>query len=244
MAQMTFVLVHGAWHDAWCFENLATHLIEDGHRVIVPELPGRNQIPAARRYSEYLAVLENLLSQQTTPLVLVGHSLAGVHISQIASAFSSNIKALVYIAGFLLNPGESVLSVLERKEASFIDPYVNFDLKKKLVHIDKLVAPDIFYHHCKPMLQQVASQRLVSESLLPMQYKLGNTTSEFANIPKYYIYTSDDHAVPITLQRDMVDNFNGHVDTLTLHSDHSPFLSYPKELGRILQKIGNGGLNR
>ena len=36
----TFVLVHGAWHGGWCWEDVAPRLAADGHAVFAPDLPG------------------------------------------------------------------------------------------------------------------------------------------------------------------------------------------------------------
>jgi pimeloyl-ACP methyl ester carboxylesterase len=79
------VLVHGLWLGAWCWDDIAKDLRFAGHEVYVPDLPGHgdDQTPvSAITLESYVDALAPLLSEKP---VVVGHSMAGIVISSLAS---------------------------------------------------------------------------------------------------------------------------------------------------------------
>lgn len=83
----TFVLVHGAWHGGWCWEKVVPLLKKEGHEVVVVDLPGHgdNHVPVPEvtlaAYGDHVA---GVLDEQAEPVVLVGHSMGGLAISEVA----------------------------------------------------------------------------------------------------------------------------------------------------------------
>ncbi len=107
----TYVLVHGAWHTGAAFAAVAQHLRELGHHVHCPTLAGnrpaddRSQIglpEAARSLKDYLT--QHALSQ----VRLVGHSYAGMVISQVAAWLPQTLARLVYVNAFVPEPGQAL----------------------------------------------------------------------------------------------------------------------------------------
>src|SRR5215467_7256192 len=84
----TFVLVHGSWQGAWSWDGVRDRLRVHGHRVITPALPGRGDIGEDRSWighdDNVAAVLAALDADGAGSVVLAGHSLGGVTISQTA----------------------------------------------------------------------------------------------------------------------------------------------------------------
>lgn len=77
----TFVLVHGSWHGAWCWERIVPMLEEAGHRVIVIDLPahGTDHTPLIEvNLKSYTDCLSSVLDKEPEKVILVGHSMAGV----------------------------------------------------------------------------------------------------------------------------------------------------------------------
>ena len=99
----TVVLVHGAFADASGFAGVITELEAAGHTVVAPPNPLRSLAADAAAIHAVVASIEG-------PVVLVGHSYGGAVITQ-ASATLSNVSALVYLAGFGIDEGESCASV-------------------------------------------------------------------------------------------------------------------------------------
>src|SRR5579883_2221090 len=98
-----FLLVHGGWHGAWCWEKLMPLLRAGGHRMIAPDLPGHggDRTPiAARPWERYVPSIVDLLDESDEPSVLVGHSSAGMIISAAAAVRPERVRALVYLAAF------------------------------------------------------------------------------------------------------------------------------------------------
>ena len=82
-----FVLVHGAWHGAWCWEKVAPLLEARGHAVHAIDLPGHGddpQPPGTVGWDDYMKRMGEALAACAEPPVLVGHSLGGAVITGAA----------------------------------------------------------------------------------------------------------------------------------------------------------------
>ena len=95
----TIVLVHGAWADASSWNRVTKRLLRDGYTVIAPANPLRGTTSD----SAYIA---SVLASVPGPIVLVGHSYGGAVITNAATG-NPNVKALVYVAAFIPDAGET-----------------------------------------------------------------------------------------------------------------------------------------
>jgi pimeloyl-ACP methyl ester carboxylesterase len=101
----TFVLVHGAWHGAWCWRRVARLLARDGHEVVTPTLTGlaeRSHLltPDIGLDTHVLDVVNEMKWRELTDVVLVGHSYAGLVISGVAEAMEKSIASFVLLDAF------------------------------------------------------------------------------------------------------------------------------------------------
>ena len=141
----TYVLVHGSWHGAWCFEQLRPWLETAGHPVIARDLPGRGlnaSFPVAYSVQPRPAAfatepspvalvtlkdcvdavsasIESAVAQGSGPVVLLGHSSGGITIQAVAEALGpTKVKRLVYLAAWMPPNGKSVIDLLGAPEES------------------------------------------------------------------------------------------------------------------------------
>jgi pimeloyl-ACP methyl ester carboxylesterase len=112
----TIVLVHGAWQSAGTWDLLIPLLDRNGHRVIAPSLEGLNvgnaELTPSISLSTHIDGIARVLANSTEPVVLVGHSYAGMVISGAAEQHPEKVRAVVYIDAFIPEDGQSVLDLL------------------------------------------------------------------------------------------------------------------------------------
>jgi len=112
----TFVLVHGAWQSTGTWDLLTPLLQARGHRVITPVLTGLGSDEA--RLSPNVSLTQHVqdvteeLSKSPEPVVLVGHSYAGMIISGVAEKNADQIQHLVFVDAFIPDDGQSALALL------------------------------------------------------------------------------------------------------------------------------------
>lgn len=107
-----FVLVHGAWHGAWCWKRILPGLWAAGHRAFAVSLTGTGErahqlapgITLATHADDVAAVIE---AEELQQAVLVGHSYAGMVITAVADRLPGRIGRLVYLDATVPLPGES-----------------------------------------------------------------------------------------------------------------------------------------
>lgn len=108
----TFVLVPGACHGGWCFDDLAGALRIAGHRVLALTLTGiaerAHLLHAGVNLDTHIAdVLAEFDAHRITDAVLVGHSYGGMVITAVADRIPERVSALVYLDAFVPRDGES-----------------------------------------------------------------------------------------------------------------------------------------
>ena len=101
---MRIVLVHGAWADGSCWAGVIRRLQAAGHEVVAVQLPHTS-------LADNVAKLRHVLSLKAEPTVLAAHSYGGQVITALGPE-TPNVVALVYVAGFGLDEGESIGGLL------------------------------------------------------------------------------------------------------------------------------------
>jgi pimeloyl-ACP methyl ester carboxylesterase len=112
----TFVLVHGAWHGAWCWRRVARLLARDGHEIFTPTLTGlaeRSHLltPDVDLDTHILDVVNEMKWQELNDVVLVGHSYAGLVISGVAERMEQAIAAFVLLDAFFPESGQALVDL-------------------------------------------------------------------------------------------------------------------------------------
>ena len=114
MPMKTFVLVHGAWMGAWAWDDVAAGLRAKGATVVAVELPGHGSdaTPLSGANMEaYVAKVLAAVDAAGKPVILVGHSMAGMVVTQVAELRADKIEKLVYLAAYLPKDGQKLLDL-------------------------------------------------------------------------------------------------------------------------------------
>jgi|SRR6266545_3562799 len=239
MSMSNFLLIHGAFHGAWCWHKAIPELERRGHSAQAIDLPGQGQDQTPLGTVTLDTMVDRIvtaLTELAEPVVLVGHSLAGMVISATAEKAPGRIKTLVFLSAFLPRDGESLLAMERRNPKAAVQKSMTVDADHigATIMLDKV--RDLFYHDCADADVAYASERLRPQSLAPLSTPVHVTQERFGRIPRVYIECTDDRALCIDMQRDMVAK-SPPVDVRTLHSSHSPFLSMPDKLAVALTDL-------
>ncbi|WP_086821552.1 alpha/beta fold hydrolase [Allokutzneria sp. NRRL B-24872] len=113
----TYLLVHGAWHSARCWDRVIPLLEAAGHRVLAPTLTGYGDKihlagPEVGLDTHVADVLGLITEQDLAEVVLVGHSYAGLVISSVANAVPERIAHLVHLDAMVPEHGEAAVDVM------------------------------------------------------------------------------------------------------------------------------------
>jgi pimeloyl-ACP methyl ester carboxylesterase len=111
----TFVLVHGAWHGAWCWAAVVNQLEKLGDRAFAVDLPGHGQNHADRSrvtLDHYVdSVVQFIEKRDLTGVVLAGHSLGGLTISGVTARIPKRIKRAVFVSAIVPLDGERLVDI-------------------------------------------------------------------------------------------------------------------------------------
>ncbi len=228
-----YILVHGAWEGVWTWENVAPRLEEQGHRVSVVELPGSlsNMKPVEDVTLEaYVSAVKEALDRSNDQVILVGHSLGGAVISQVAERFSDRIERLIYVAAFLLKNGGSAIEAMQSDPGGQLLSRLEFSEDQLYAEVPESVWREVGFHDAQPeAITDVLTKLATKQATEPFMAKLELSSERFGSIPKYIIRTATDRIFSPEFQTRMIENWAVE-EVVTLESGHFPALSMPKEL--------------
>jgi len=232
----TIVLVHGAWFDASGWDSVTPLLKAKGFEVIAVNLPGHGNDTtpfATINLQSYVDAVKNAIGDRTN-VILVGHSMGGIVISQVAEAIPGQIKELIYLGAYLPQNGESLLSLAKQDADSHVGKYLQIDQNNGTASIAKDGIIDVFAADAPADKDESIINNFKAEPLGPLATPVTLTDGNFGSVKKVYIHTTNDHAVSFAFQQTMVKN-NGHISKeYTLASSHTPFYSMPDKLAAVL----------
>ncbi len=232
----TLVLVHGSFSGGWPWERVVPLLRAAGHHVLAPDLPGHgdDRTPLAHRtLGSYVERVGQVVAAQREPVVLVGHSMGGVVISQTAEQHAERVRALVYLCAFLPRDGQSLYDLATTDVESRLMPALEFSETEHWLKPG--TAAEVFFHDAPPDDAARATARLAREPVAPVQTPVRTSAGRFGALPRTYIECTLDRAIGIDLQRRMHAAQPATVHELAC--GHFPQYAMPQELAGLLGGI-------
>lgn len=232
---MNIVLVHGSWHGAWCWEKIGPLLAQAGHTVFVPDLPGHGQDKTSLQditLASYVDCIMHYLKTCDSKVMLVGHSMAGMVISQVAEYMPEKISHLVYVAGFLPQNGESLMSIAKLQKPTKITAPINIVSEEQAIYFPANAMHPFAYHQMDAEKYESLKPLFCVEPFKPWIQPVKITSERFGTVPRTYIVCEDDKAIHLSSQERMLQHTPCQM--FRLMTDHSPFYSEPEGLAEIL----------
>ncbi|OAH11784.1 alpha/beta fold hydrolase [Streptomyces jeddahensis] len=229
-AKPTIVLVHGAFADASSWSGVVQRLQRDGYPVIATANP-------LRGLSSDAAYLRSVLDTVKGPVVLVGHSYGGSVITQ-AAAGDPDVKALVYIAAFIPNVGESAGELAAKFPGSTLGETLNtasYPLPGGGTGTELTIQQDRFHQQFAADVPattaaiMAATQRPVST--LALEEKA--TKAAWQDIPSYALIAGKDYNIPPKAEQWMAERAHAHSVTIDSAS-HAVAVSHPEAVTDLI----------
>ena len=235
----TIVLVHGGWHGAWCWDGVAPLLEQHGHEVVRFDLPGHGEdrTPAAEvTLQSYTDRVVEALDEQSEPVVLVGHSLGGVAISQAAEQRPEKIEKLVYVCALLLPNGKSASEASQGDSESvvFENVEVQQDLGRILISEEGL--KKALYHDCPEEDFERAKRLVTPQPMAPLGTPVEVTEKNFGSVRRTYVHTTQDRTASPAVQEKMYAELPCE-KVVSMATGHMPFFAAPVELAGHLDSL-------
>lgn len=231
----TFVFIHGGLHGAWCWQRILGPLRDAGHHVDAIDLPSVSGT-AGPDFGAEIEAIASAVSRAQPPVVLVSHSLGGAKVGQYLEGAPDSVAGLVLVNALLVEDGEAVLAKFETAgdESVFTQPgALIFSDDGTAFSMTGETALNGFYNQCRPEDAAWAAAQLHPEPLAPLLVPLRISDSGFGAVPKIYLGSRHDRALPWWMQEQMTKASG--VPLIEHSGDHSPFLSVPDELvGQLL----------
>ncbi|MEV4534589.1 alpha/beta hydrolase [Asanoa sp. NPDC049518] len=226
-AKPTVVLVHGAFADASGWNEVAARLIRAGYPVIAPANPLRG----VASDSAYLA---SVLATVSGPVVLVAHSYGGIVITNAATG-NPAVRALVYVAAFAPDQGESLLDVQARFPNTQLTEAA-LDFRSYAEGVDGYIKKEAFHDVFAGDLRRSTTDVMRATQRPADVRTLGEPSGvpAWKTIPSWYLVARDDKVIPVATQRFMAQRAGSRV--CEVRASHVAMISQPAATAELVER--------
>ena len=233
-----FLLIHGAWHGGWVWNEISEILRYQRYSVSTPTLTGlgekKHLLSSKITIETFIEdVVNHIVFENLNNIILVGHSFAGSVISGVADKLKDRIQKLIYFDAVILKDGQKPFDIAPKEivkqrielakrfgngisiPAPSADAFGVFDVKKSLLLEEKLTPHPLS----------------TFQSKLTIKNEIGN------GIPLFYIFCNDPIYKSLESSRKVVRKLKWPI--FELNAGHDAMLTHPKETLNLLMKICN-----
>jgi pimeloyl-ACP methyl ester carboxylesterase len=215
------VLVHGAWADGSCWSKVIPILQDKGFNVSAVQNP-------LTSLTDDIAITKRMLAAQNGPTILVGHSYGGAVITGAGNG-SPNVTALVYIAGFGLDEGESLETLSKSGPPTPGSAQIIADdngllwINNEGFHAAFAADVDAVEARVMAAVQKPLSMKSFAEKSGPPAWK---------HLPSWYLVSSKDQMIPPQAEEFMGKRMGATVSSIA--ASHASMISHPKEVADVI----------
>jgi pimeloyl-ACP methyl ester carboxylesterase len=216
------VLVHGAWADGSSWSAVIQRLQKDGYNVLAPQFP-------MTTLADNDARLREVLSAETGPTLIVGHSYGGQIITGLGKD-APNVVGLVYIAAFGLDEGESLQELLSQGPPTPATAHLIID-KQGFAWLPQ----NDFVKHFAAGVDPVQANLLyaVQQPLSAAAFGEKMGTPAWKSLPSWYLVATNDEAIPPDAERMFAKRMGA--TTIEVASGHLAMVSHPDEATKLIE---------
>jgi pimeloyl-ACP methyl ester carboxylesterase len=216
------VLVHGAWADGSSWSGVVQQLQADGYSVTAPQFPETS-------LADDVARLRQILIRQSGPTIVAGHSYGG-QIMTALGADAPNVAALVYVAAFGLDEGESLGALLGAGPPTPALAHLIVDEQG----FSWLPEEDYVAHFASdvdPVKARV--MHAVQQGLSMSTFEDVMGVPAWKSLPSWYLVATEDEAIPPDAERMFAQRMGA--TTVEVASSHVAMVSHPGEVVRLIR---------
>ena len=216
------VLVHGAWADGSCWSGVIALLQAKGFHVVAVQNP-------LTSLADDVAATKRIIALQDGPVILVGHSYAGVVITEAGN--DPKVVGLVYVAAFAPGEGESINSVSKPYPPAPLGSELRPDAQGFLTATRKGIAEDMAQD-----LPDAEQQILTATQGQTAASVFGATVTKAAwkSKPSWALIAGNDRAIPPELETDEAASIKA--TSITVSSNHLAMLSQPRAVADLIEQ--------
>ena len=218
----SIVLVHGAFADATGWQKVIPLLEQKGFTVTAVQIP-------LKSIADDVATTKRMIEAQAGDVVLVGHSYGGAIITG-AGAGSAKVKALVYVAAFAPDAGETVGGLIAKFPASSLPPALVPD-SAGFLFIDRAKFREVFTQDVS--VGESAIMAATQKPVAGASFGEPMTAAAWKTIPSWYVVAAQDRAINPDLERFLAKRMNA--TTTEIETSHVPFVSQPATVAKVIE---------
>ena len=233
-----FLLIHGAWHGGWVWNEISDILRYQRYSVSTPTLTGlgekKHLLSSKITIETFIEdVVNHIIFENLNNIILVGHSFAGSVISGVADKLKDRIQKLIYFDAMILIDGQKPFDITPKETVE-----QRIELAKKFGNNISIPAPsaDAFgvFDIKKSLLLE---EKLTPHPLSAFQSKLVLKNEVGNGIPLSYIFCTKPVYKSLESSREVVRKMKWPI--FELNAGHDAMLTHPKETLNLLMKICN-----
>ncbi len=233
-----FLLIHGAWHGGWVWNEISEILRYQRYSVSTPTLTGlgekKHLLSSKITIETFIEdVVNHIIFENLNNIILVGHSFAGSVISGVADRLKDRIQKLIYFDAMILLDGQKPFDITPKETVE-----QRIELAKKFGNNISIPAPSadafgVFDIKKSLLLEEKLTPHPLSafQSKLILKNKVGN------GIPLSYIFCTKPVYKSLESSREVVRKMKWPI--FELNAGHDAMLTHPKETLNLLMKICN-----